>query len=72
MDATVYARIVLPPIEVGRGNRVDAGVLRLPEPSRRYELRGVAVDATGVPVAGAQTAGSGAQASPIFGVLVEG
>ena len=52
-DATVYARTVLPPIEVGRGNRVDAGVLRLPEPSRRYELKGVAVDATGVPVAGA-------------------
>ena len=40
-------------IEVGAGNRVDAGTLRVPEPLRRYELHGVAVAADGSPMAGA-------------------
>jgi hypothetical protein len=58
---TVYRRTLLPPIEVGQGNRVEAGVIRLPQPSRRYELRGVAVDAAGVPIARASVHLQGAR-----------
>jgi hypothetical protein len=55
MDApVVYARTMFPePIDVGKGNRVEIGTLRLPPPSRRYELKGVAVDSAGAPIAGA-------------------
>ena len=50
----VYARSTFRgPVEVGQGNRVDIGTLRLPEPSRRHQLKGIAVDADGAPIAGA-------------------
>ena len=50
----VYPRTLFPgTIEVGKGNRVDAGILRLPEPFSHYELKGVVVDPGGVPIHGA-------------------
>jgi Carboxypeptidase regulatory-like domain len=50
----VYARTLYPDsIDVGKGNRVEIGTLRLPQPSRRHELKGVAVDSAGTPLAGA-------------------
>lgn len=58
---TVYRRTLLPPIEMGQGNRVEAGVIRLPQPSRRYELKGVAVDAAGAPIAQASVHLQGAR-----------
>lgn len=65
----VYARTMFPgTIEVGKGNRVDIGVLRLPEPARQYELRGVVVDAGGAPAAGASvyvTVGDGLPSTPL-------
>jgi hypothetical protein len=81
--AVVYHRTVFPrAIEVGKGNRVEVGTLHLPQPSRRYELTGVAVGADGVPIAGAsvylqgqrfrqattaiRTAADGSFALPVF------
>jgi hypothetical protein len=58
---TVYRRTLLSPIEMGEGNRVEAGVIRLPQPSRRYELKGVAVDAAGAPIAQASVHLQGAR-----------
>jgi hypothetical protein len=46
---TIYADVA----EVGAGNRVDLGVLRLPRPAARYELKGVTVSPDGVPIADA-------------------
>jgi hypothetical protein len=59
---TVYPRTLFPgtsggvtaaAVAVGKGSRVDLGTLRLPEPSRRYELKGVVVGADGAPIGGA-------------------
>jgi Carboxypeptidase regulatory-like domain len=40
-------------LEIGAGERLDIGELRVSEPLVRYELRGVVTDASGAPVAGA-------------------
>ncbi len=81
--AVVYARTMFQgSIDVGKGDRVDIGTLRLPEPSRRYELTGVAVGADGTAIAGAsvflqgprfrqattsiRTAADGSFAIPVF------
>jgi len=55
MDQTVeYPRTMFPgSIDVGKSDRVEMGTLRLPEPLRRYELKGVTVGADGIPIAGA-------------------
>jgi hypothetical protein len=34
-EPVFYARTSLPLIEVGKGNHVQAGILKLPQPSRR-------------------------------------
>jgi hypothetical protein len=62
----VYARTMFPAaIEVEKGNRIDIGVLRLPQPSRRYELKGWAVDADGAPIAQASVVLTGARSRQV-------